>query len=143
MNAETVFSIANTTALATWLVLALFQRRRWATDIVVPVAVSLFAATYIVIVASTWLTSSGGFSSLAAVSTLFSHPWVLLAGWLHYLAFDLLVGRWEVRDAERRGIKPWVVVPFMALTFMFGPAGWLSYCVLRRLAGHTAADAAN
>ena len=135
MTIETVFSIANTTALTAWIVLALFQRRRWSTDFVVPVAVSLFAATYIVIIASSWWTSSGGFSSLAAVSTLFSHPWVLLAGWIHYLAFDLLVGRWEVRDAAQRGITPWAVVPFLALTFMFGPAGWLSYCVLRRLAG--------
>jgi len=30
---------------------------------------------------------------------------VLLAGWTHYLAFDLFIGGWEVRDAQRRGIR--------------------------------------
>src|SRR5687767_8525855 len=47
-----------------------------------------------------WAGSAGGFSSLAAIGTLFSSPWLLLAGWTHYLAFDLLVGSWEMRDAR-------------------------------------------
>jgi hypothetical protein len=44
----------------------------------------------------------GGFSSLAAVAELFSNQWLLLAGWVHYLAFDLFVGTWETRDAVDR-----------------------------------------
>ncbi|MBV9613183.1 MAG: DUF4281 domain-containing protein [Acidobacteriaceae bacterium] len=32
-----------------------------------------------------------------------SHPWLLLAGWVHYLAFDLLVGSWELQDATKYG----------------------------------------
>jgi hypothetical protein len=69
----------------------------------------------------------GDFQTLAGVSALFSSPWVLLAGWIHYLAFDLLVGVWEVRDSRSRGIPHLLVVPCLALTFMFGPAGWLLY----------------
>ena len=139
MTAEAVFSIANTTALVTWIVLALFQRRRWATDGVVIAAVSLFAVAYVAIIGPRWFGSQGGFSSLAAVATLFSNPWLLLAGWIHYLAFDLLVGRWEARDAAGRGISQWIVAPCLLLTFMFGPAGWLSYCVVRRFVGSAAA----
>jgi len=139
MTAESVFSIANMTALVTWIVLALFQRRRWATEGVVIAAVSLFAVAYVAIIGPRWLGSQGGFSSLGAVTTLFSNPWLLLAGWIHYLAFDLLVGRWEARDAAERGISPWIVAPFLALTFMFGPAGWLSYCIVRRFVGSSAA----
>ena len=59
------------------------------------------------------------------------NPWLLLAGWLHYLAFDLLIGTWEVRDARERGIPHVVVVPCLVLTFMLGPAGWLLYLALR------------
>ena len=135
MTAEAVFSIANTTALVTWIVLALFQRRRWATDGVVIAAVSLFAVAYVAIIGPRWFGSQGGFSSLAAVSTLFSNPWLLLAGWIHYLAFDLLVGRWEARDAAEHGISQWIVAPCLLLTFMFGPAGWLAYCIVRRFVG--------
>ena len=65
------------------------------------------------------------------MSTLFGQPWLLLAGWVHYLAFDLFVGSWEVRDARERGIPHLAVVPCLALTFMFGPAGWLAYAGLR------------
>ena len=52
---------------------------------------------------------------------------MLLAGWIHYLAFDLLIGSWEVRDARELGIPHLFVVPCLFLTFMFGPAGWLLY----------------
>jgi hypothetical protein len=78
-----------------------------------------------------WGRSSGGFATLADVASLFSNRWLLLAGWIHYLAFDLLIGHWEVRDAQSRNIPHLLVVPSLALTFLFGPAGWLFYLVLR------------
>jgi hypothetical protein len=62
---------------------------------------------------------------------LFSQPWLLLAGWIHYLAFDLFVGSWEVRDARDRGIPHLAVVPCLTLTFLFGTAGWLLYAMVR------------
>jgi len=132
MTPEQIFSIANATALVAWMVLILFQRRRWATDGAILAAAGLFAAAYVLIIGPRWAGSQGGFSSLKAVAQLFNDPWLLLAGWLHYLAFDLLVGRWAARDAAERGISPWFVAPCLALTFMFGPAGWGAYCLLRR-----------
>ncbi len=132
MTPEALFSIANTAALACWVMLVLFQRQRWATDTVVITAVALFAAAYVLVIGLHWGDSDGGFSSLAAVASLFSNRWLLLGGWLHYLAFDLLVGRWEAQDAAARGISPWIVAPCLLLTFMFGPAGWLAYALLRR-----------
>jgi len=134
MTAENVFSLANMLAALTWVVLVIFQRRRWATDVVVIAAVALFAAAYVLIIAPRWLGSHGSFSSLNGVAMLFSDPWLLLGGWIHYLAFDLLVGRWEAQDAVARGISPWLVAPCLLLTFMFGPAGWLLYQGLRRAA---------
>ncbi len=85
------------------------------------------AALYAVIVAAAWSASPGGFSSLQEVAMLFSNPWLLLAGWIHYLAFDLLIGTWEVRDAREHGVPHAFVLPCLALTFLFGPAGWLLY----------------
>ncbi|HEU6452531.1 MAG TPA: ABA4-like family protein, partial [Gemmatimonadaceae bacterium] len=63
----------------------------------------------------------------------FENPWALLAGWVHYLAFDLFVGGWEVRDAQRRGIPHLLVVPALVLTFLFGPGGLLLYLAIRSL----------
>jgi len=134
MTPATIFSVANTAALLVWIVLVLGQRRTWVTQGVVPAAAALLSATYVVIIATRFWSAPGGFSSLAAVSMLFSNNWLLLAGWLHYLAFDLLLGRWEAVDARERGITPWLVAPCLLLTFMFGPAGWLLYCGVRRAA---------
>jgi hypothetical protein len=134
MSPHDLFSVLNTIALATWIALAIFPRRRWVAAILAGWAVpALFASVYVAIVATTLPGSEGGFSSLSAVSALFSNPWILLAGWTHYLAFDLLVGAWEVRDAAERGIPHGWVLPCLALTFLFGPAGWLLYLIVRRL----------
>ena len=72
------------------------------------------------------------FSSLDGVASLFANRWLLLAGWTHYLAFDLLVGVWEVHDSRDRRIPHLLVIPCLALTFMFGPAGWLLYQLIRK-----------
>lgn len=132
MSPEQVFSIANSIALLSWLLLASLPGRRWVTGVVIAQVVpAFFAAIYLVIVVTTFGRTSGGFSTLAGVAALFSNPWMLLAGWVHYLAFDLLTGLWEVTDARKRGIPHLLVVPSLLLTFLFGPAGWLLYCVLR------------
>lgn len=73
----------------------------------------------------------GGFGSLAEVQILFTNPYVLTAGWIHYLVFDLFVGAWEARDAERRALPHLAVVPCLLLTFWLGPLGWLAYLGLR------------
>ena len=69
--------------------------------------------------------------SLAALSLLFQNPTALLAGWIHYIAFDLFVGAWQVRDAKRLGINHWLVVPCLIATLMAGPIGLLLYSCLR------------
>lgn len=133
MTPEGVFSMASTTALVAWVLLAVRPRAAWVqlvTARAVPIA---FAVVYVAIIALRFGRGDGGFGSLAGVSALFRDPWTLLAGWIHYLAFDLLTGVWETRDAARRGVPHWLVVPCLFLTFMFGPAGWLLYMGVRNL----------
>jgi ABA DEFICIENT 4-like len=134
VTAETVFSIANLTALVSWLLLVLVPRQRWVLMVTRTAVPLMLAALYSGLIASHW-GGPGGFSSLADVALLFNNPWLLLAGWVHYLAFDLLVGSWEVEDARSRGIAHLLVVPCLILTFLFGPAGWLLYQGVRRVAG--------
>jgi Domain of unknown function (DUF4281) len=131
MTAEQLFSIVNAIALAAWVPLVFLPRVRW-TARVVPVAIPcVLALVYVVLVSATFARSEGGFSSLAGVKALFGNPWLLLAGWTHYLAFDLFIGGWELRDAQQRGIPHLLVVPALVLTFLFGPAGWLLYLAIR------------
>jgi formate hydrogenlyase subunit 3/multisubunit Na+/H+ antiporter MnhD subunit len=135
MTADNVFSIVNPLALLSWLLLIVVPRRTWVIEtvsgLVVPV---LLGVVYVTIVVTQFFGSPGGFSSLSDVALLFGNPWLLLAGWVHYLAFDLLIGTWETRDARERGVPHLVLVPCLILTFLFGPAGWLLYRGLREIA---------
>jgi hypothetical protein len=56
---------------------------------------------------------------------------MLLAAWIHYLAFDFLVGRVVLADAQRRGLPHLLVAPCLVLTFMLGPVGYLAYAAVR------------
>jgi hypothetical protein len=132
MSPEQIFGLTNGIAVLSWLLLALLPGRRWVTEVVTGTAVPmLFAALYVIIVATTFGGADGSFSTLDGVATLFSNPWLLLAGWLHYLAFDLLIGTWEARDARERGVPHLLLVPCLFLTLMLGPAGWLLYMGVR------------
>jgi hypothetical protein len=61
---------------------------------------------------------------------LFTDRWLVLAGWVHYLAFDLFIGSWQVRDARRNHVPFLLVLPCLVLTFLFGPIGLLLYLIL-------------
>jgi hypothetical protein len=133
MTPDTEFSIVNMTAIAGWALLVFLPRQRWASLASGGGIPILLALAYVVLVAGAWAESDGSFSTLQGVATLFSNPWLLLAGWIHYLAFDLLVGNWEARDARTRGVPHLLLVPCLLLTFLFGPAGWLLYLGVRRV----------
>ena len=68
---------------------------------------------------------------LSTIAPLLGQPDGATIAWIHFLAFDLFVGRFIYLDARQRGISHWLVSPVLALTLMFGPAGFLSYLLCR------------
>jgi hypothetical protein len=132
MTADALFSLANLVALAGWVVLVAAPRWRTGAALVSGLLVpALLAALYAVLAATRLGGADGGFGSLDQVAALFADEWVLLAGWVHYLAFDLFVGSWEARDARRNGVPHLLLVPCLAVTFLLGPAGFLLYLGVR------------
>ncbi len=134
MNPETIFSIVNTTALLGWITLAVAPGWIWTRRIVWTAIPMLLSAAYLILVVSFFGQAEGGFGSLADVMQLFTNKNAALAGWIHYLAFDLFVGSWEVKDAQERGVSHWFVVPCLFLTFLLGPIGFLAYHAVRSIA---------
>ncbi|NJM34434.1 MAG: DUF4281 domain-containing protein [Rhodomicrobium sp.] len=132
MTPETIFQIANLTALAGWIALLASPLIPTLADRIAGLAVPLLlAVAYVGLVLAFFGQADGGFDTLANVMRLFTTPEAVLAGWLHYLAFDLFIGAWEVRKARAESIAFLLVVPCLALTFMFGPAGLLAFMVIR------------
>ncbi|HKY95472.1 MAG TPA: ABA4-like family protein [Kiloniellales bacterium] len=134
-----LFQLANALALAAWVALIAsvfvpaWRRAIWmASGFAVPL---LLAVAYGALLAIFWSDAAdGGFGSLAEVQALFQVPGLLVAGWLHYLAFDLFVGTWIARDAAERNLPRGAVVPSLVLTFLVGPLGLLLHAVVRALA---------
>lgn len=151
---DTAFAGASQLALLGWLCLVggllaqgLAVRRaavlRWARGALwvggrlLPV---VLCAGYALAVARWFGSAEGGFGSLDAVAQLFGTRGMLLAGWVHYLAFDLWVGRWQVdRLAQVLDTRPaagpaWglrlAAVPCLLMTFLLGPVGLLMFLSL-------------
>ena len=132
MTPDTLFQIANPLALVGWIALASSPLAPRAAQLVAGTVVPLvLSAGYTAVVLAFWSSADGGFDSLANVARLFESRWMLLAGWVHYLAFDLLVGTWVVRTARQEGLAHLLVLPCLAATFLFGPAGYLLFQGLR------------
>ncbi|MGA0559442.1 ABA4-like family protein [Larkinella sp. VNQ87] len=133
MTPETVFQIVNTLVLPQWL-LMIFAPRWKPTDfltktLLIPALLSLVYIYYL------FFGNSGldlqSFSTLAGVKTLFRQDTGLLAGWIHYLAFDLTAGSWLLRNSQRRRVPHAWVVPCLIFCFLLGPVGLLLYLVIR------------
>jgi len=134
MTAEQIFSVANLIPVTGWLMLIVGVRvRRVASLMTATILPLLFAVLFGYLIVTHWSERAGGFGTLAQVRALFSNDWLLLAGWVHYLAFDLFVGSWQVRDAQKHRIPHLLVIPGLILTFLFGPIGFLFYLSLRLL----------
>lgn len=132
MNADTVFQIASTTVLAGWASLLIRPLVPRFSDLVAGLVIPvLLAVAYTGLVMAYWSSAKGGFDTLDNVALLFETRELLLAGWIHYLAFDLFIGAWIARAAQAAQLPFWLVVPCLALTFLFGPAGLLAFLALR------------
>jgi hypothetical protein len=138
MTPEQIFGPANWFAILGWLVLiaGIVANRAWLRDKLAgmywPLALS---AGYCVAIYLGFGQSGGGFDSLPAVRQLFMNDWALLAGWVHYLAFDLFVGAWIARNASLSGVSRWFLIPVLPLTFLFGPAGFLLFKIIEAIFG--------
>ena len=129
---EAAFSAANSLALAGWVALLASPRFPRAAQLVAGTAIPLLLSiAYAGLILAFWSRADGGFDSLAAVMQLFDTAPIALAGWIHYLAFDLLVGAAIVRGARTASIPFALVVPCLVLAFLFGPAGFLAFAALR------------
>jgi hypothetical protein len=133
VSPERLFILANSAVLPAWVLLAAAPGWRWTQRIVHAIWIPLVLAGFYLyaLVSAGPFPEGGGFSTLPEVMVLFTNPMAVLAGWIHYLAFDLFVGAWEARDALRRGIgRRWMVLPLFS-TLMIGPAGLALYLGIR------------
>ncbi|MDH4413219.1 MAG: ABA4-like family protein [Rhizobium sp.] len=132
MSADTVFSITSSTAMAGWLLLILAPRWEALIAFIRLGLIGALSLTYAVLILVYFFrVEGGGFGSIAEVRALFVSDPVLVAGWVHYLAFDLFIGTWIAVEADKRSYNRLLQAPILVATFMFGPLGLLLFYLTR------------
>ena len=136
LTPELVFTYANYGVLPFWALLIFIPHLKL-TDLIV----HSVAAPLLLGVVYLWLFLDGAFTqngasladfmTLAGVMKLFTMKEAVVAGWVHYLVFDLFVGAWIGRDAQRCAVPHLLVIPCLLLTLLLGPLGLLAYLLLR------------
>ena len=128
-----LFLLVNLIAVAGWIMMIGFPTWRNTPKGILNGVIIILCFFYYICLAE-WLYSRapGGFDSLSNVMLLFTSERAVLAGWVHYLAFDMFVGLWITLDAQRIGLKRTILIPVQILTFMLGPMGLGLYLMIRR-----------
>ena len=128
MTPETVFQLANGAAPLAWLAMMAAPNSKLARQIVLSGAfVALLASAYALVVLTHFDLSGADFTSLEGVTALLNDPWAMTAGWIHYLAFDLLAGILVTRKGLDMGIPRLWLLPCQLGCFMLGPVGVLLF----------------
>jgi heme A synthase len=133
MSPDSIFQLCSTIAMLGWLLLIILSPFWFDTDkLLIGIIITLFAIIY------AWLIFQSlqpgdfeKFGTLDGVMSLFTSKIAVTAGWVHYLAFDLMVGIWIKKNSMKHGINHWIIIPCLLLTFMMGPAGLLLYLIIR------------
>jgi hypothetical protein len=148
MNWDLIFTITNGYALLMWLILAFAPRSAVILTGTFYGGIGLLACTYVAIIIPlmTGMIDGGSaeapdFSTLAGVQQLLSSSGGATVGWIHYLAFDLFVGLWVARNADKYGFARWLQMPILLFVLMLGPLGLVLYLLLRFTRHNKVADA--
>jgi hypothetical protein len=132
-----IFRLSNLLVLPFWAVMILLPRWRWTARIMrSPLVCAAPAVLYTALVlprlGEIWPAVTR--PTLGGMAVLLGSSAGTTIAWVHFLAFDLLVGRWMYLDSQERGISAWLMAPVLFLTLMLGPAGFLFYIIVRSVA---------
>lgn len=133
MTPESIFSICSSIAMFGWVILIIASPFwRGADKFLIGIVITLLAVVY------AWCISQSfhpedfqKFGTLDGVMNLFTNKMAVTAGWVHYLAFDLLTGTWIKKNADKYAISHWILIPCLFFTFMMGPVGLFMYLLVR------------
>ena len=132
MNPDILYFLVNTLALVAWIALSVAPYDTRVQQGTLGGIVVMLAGLYAVL----FIGSFNGammkeLATLDGLMGLFSNKKAVVLGWTHYLAFDLVAGIYIVRNAQTHKVSSRAIIPFLWLTFMAGPLGWMTYVIFR------------
>ncbi len=139
MSLETLFTLANVVVLPFWAVMIVAPHWSWTRRIAASLwPIGLLAALYAGLLVWSFTLPSPTLTpadlanpTLGVIAAALGTPLGATIGWVHFLAFDLFVGRWAYLDSRERAHSAWWVSPILAFIFLAGPLGLLLYLAVR------------
>lgn len=133
MTPTQVFSIAGMITTPMWILMIFFPKWKVTNYLIsfkiVPIILSFIYTIYIINAIS--IGGMPDFGNLDSVMKLFTEENAVLAGWVHYLAFDLIIGMWILNASKKLNIHQLIMAPCLFATFMFGPIGFLLFFIIK------------
>ncbi|HTI94042.1 MAG TPA: abscisic acid-deficient protein Aba4 family protein [Puia sp.] len=133
MTPDTLFLLSSGIASIGWITL-LFISPFWTgfDKFLVGIIIALLALIYTGLnVANFHVSDAAKFGSLDGVAALYQNKALLAAGWVHFLAFDLLTAVWIKKNAVKLGIPHAWIIPALIFSCLLGPLGFLLYLLTR------------
>ncbi len=131
---ETVFSLSSLLVMPLWALMIFAPLWRVTKTIMQsPWVIAPAALLYAVLVLPNIATVFPAVASpnLEGIRTLLSTESGATIAWVHFLAFDLFVGRWAYLESRALNLNVFAMAIVLFFTLMLGPVGALLYLGLR------------
>ena len=132
-----ILRAVNLGSLPAWFSMVLLPRWRHTKTITLAVAVAyalLYATLACVLFSESVLSLDfKALTTAEGVTKVFSDSTAVLAGWAHFIVFDLFTARFFLQDSARVGIPHLAVVPCILGCMFFGPVGLLMYLSVKKI----------
>ena len=135
---EILYFWVNLGVLPFWLILIFFPSSNLSKFFVTSILpIFLLSGAYIFVLYKSFigsydfLTNFELYLSISNLSNLFSNNLFLMLFWIHFIAINLFVGGWIVKDSQKFYINKILVSFPLIITYLIGPFGLFIYWLIR------------
>ena len=135
---ETLYMWINIGVLPFWFILIVFPQSHLSRIFVTSIfPFFILSGVYIFILYKSYLIGydfDGNFSlylGLSELSRLFEDHLYIMIFWTHFIAINLFIGGWIVKDSQKFSINKVLMAVPLIVTYLIGPIGLFLYWIIR------------
>ena len=135
---ETLYMWVNLGVLPFWFILIIFPQSHLSRIFVTSIfPFFILSGVYIFILYKSYLTGydfDGNFTlylGLNELSRLFEDHLYIMIFWTHFIAMNLFIGGWIVKDSQKFSINKVLLAIPLIFTYLIGPIGLFLYWIIR------------
>ena len=135
---ETLYMWINLGVLPFWFILIVFPQSHLSRIFVTSIfPFFILSGVYIFILYKSYLIGydfDGNFSlylGLSELSRLFEDHLYIMIFWTHFIAINLIIGGWIVKDSQKFSINKVLMAVPLIVTYLIGPIGLFLYWIIR------------